>query len=156
VRQGAGEAGQPADGAAEEELEDGMNLLLERLQLDPDVTIGGLTVDGEWECWTLEDPVRPNGVKIWGETAIPAGQYVVDITYSTRFKRDLPLLMDVKGFEGIRIHVGNTHEDTHGCILVGMDRLTKSIGHSRMAFDRLFFKLQQAKRAGQKIAMEIR
>jgi hypothetical protein len=52
-----------------------MKLVLERLQMDPDVTIGSLTIDGAWECWTLEDAVRPDGVKIYGETAIPPGLY---------------------------------------------------------------------------------
>jgi hypothetical protein len=132
-----------------------MQLKLERLQLDPDVTIGSLSIDGDWECWTLEDVVRADGLKVWGETAIPAGHYTVDITRSPRFKRDLPLLLNVKGFEGIRIHPGNTADDTQGCVLVGMDRHGKSIGRSRLAFEALFGKLRQAKQRGEPISMEI-
>lgn len=132
-----------------------MKLRLERLQKDPDVTIGALSVDGDFECWTCEDTVRPDGVKIPGETAIPAGSYTVDITYSPRFSRDLPLLLNVQGFVGIRIHPGNTPDDTDGCILVGQDRMAKSIGHSRAAFDVLFAKLRVAKVKGDPITLEI-
>lgn len=132
-----------------------MNLKLERLQLDADVTIGSLSVDGEWQCWTCEDTVRAAGVKIAGETAIPAGTYLVDITMSARFKTLLPLLLNVPGFEGIRIHPGNTAADTEGCILVGADRMAKSVGRSRSAFTALFPRLRAAKALGEKIYIEI-
>jgi hypothetical protein len=132
-----------------------MKLVLERLQVDKDVTIGTLTVDGDWIAWTLEDPVRPDGVKVYGETAIPAGTYAVDITMSPRFGRELPLLLNVAGFVGIRIHPGNTVADTEGCILVGLDRLAKSIGRSRLAFNALFSKLKDAKQRKEPITMEI-
>ena len=108
-----------------------MKLKLERLQLDPDVTIGSLTVDDAWECWTLEDAVRP--VKVAGETAIPHGLYRVDITHSPRFQRDLPLLLSVPNFMGVRIHPGNTAADTEGCILVGLGHADDRITDSRAA-----------------------
>lgn len=132
-----------------------MKLVLERLQKDPDVTIGNLLVDGVFECWTLEDAVRPDGVKIYGETAIPPGLYSVDITRSPRFKVDMPLLVNVAGFVGVRIHTGNTADDTEGCVIVGTDRLAKSLGRSRMAYDELFRKLSAAKRRSEPISMEI-
>ena len=132
-----------------------MKLKLERLQLDPDVTIGSLSVDGEWECWTLEDTVRPPGVKVPGQTAIPAGLYPVEITFSPRFQRDLPLLIGVPNFDGVRIHPGNTAADTDGCILVGHDRYAKSVGHSRMAFEQLFTKLRVAAIKRESIFLEI-
>ena len=116
-----------------------MKLTLERLQLDPDVTIGALHVDGAFQCWTLEDVVRPAGApKVFGQTAIPYGSYRIDVTFSPHFGRDLPLVCAVPGFCGVRIHPGNTAADTEGCILVGNDRLAKSLGHSRAAFDALF------------------
>lgn len=132
-----------------------MMLQLERLQLDRDLTIGSLTLDGDWECWTLEDTVRPPGVKVPAQTAIPPGVYRVVINLSNRFKRELPLLQDVPNFAGVRIHAGNTAADTEGCILVGCDRLAKSIGRSRVAMDNLMIKLQAAQRRGEPITLEI-
>jgi hypothetical protein len=132
-----------------------MELDLKRVQLDDDVTIGSLEVDGVWECWTLEDTVRADGVKIAGETAIPSGRYTVDITMSPRFKVELPLLVNVDGFVGVRIHPGNSAQDTEGCILVGQDRQAKSIGHSRAAFNRLMTKLSAAKSRGEPITLEV-
>ncbi len=133
-----------------------MKLDLERVQKDADVTIGSLSIDGDWECWTLEDPMRADGVKIYGETAIPFGTYTVEITQSPRFKRPLPLLLDVRNFSGVRIHPGNTTADTEGCILVGLDRHAKSIGRSRLAFDALFRKLEAALKRGEPVTLEIR
>ncbi len=102
-----------------------------------------MTVNGIFECFTLEDVERP--VKIKGETAIPKGTYKVIINQSNRFKRQLPLLLNVPGFEGVRIHAGNTNHDTEGCILVGQTRHKEFIGKSRKAFDKLFKKMQKAK-----------
>lgn len=132
-----------------------MKLELERIQTDPGVTIGSLRVDGDWAAWTCEDPVRPAGVKVHGQTAIPAGTYKVVITESARFKRPLPLLLDVPMFEGIRIHPGNTAADTEGCILVGMDRLGSSVGRSRLAFDALFTQIRGALNRREEVTIEI-
>ena len=132
-----------------------MKMILNRMQKDADVTIGELSVDEVFECWTLEDPVRPDGVKIYGETAIPDGTYTVDITYSPRFKVMMPLLINVKGFLGVRIHAGNTADDTEGCIIVGTDRLNKSLGRSRIAYDKLYAKIAAAKKRGEKIELQI-
>jgi hypothetical protein len=131
-----------------------MKLQLERVQKDPDVTIGSLSVDGEWECWVCEDTVR-SGPKVHGQTAIPAGTYEVVVTMSARFKKPLPLLLNVPGFAGIRIHPGNTAADTEGCLLPGADRLAKSVGRSRVAFDALFTKIKEAKAKGEKVVIEI-
>lgn len=132
-----------------------MQLVLERVQLDPDVTLGSLAVDGEWAAWTCEDTVREPGKKVAGQTAIPFGKYPISVTFSQRFKRDLPLLMYVPGFTGVRIHPGNTAADTEGCILVGLDRLAKSIGRSRAAFNALFPRLRDAVARGEPIVIEI-
>jgi hypothetical protein len=138
-----------------------MRLQLERLQKDLDVTIGSLSIDGDWECWICEDTVREvpgqpvSAWKVKTATAIPFGTYEIDITMSARFGKQLPLLLNVPGFDGIRIHPGNTAADTDGCLLPGADRLAKSVGHSVKAFDQLFARLRAAKSLGQKIFIEI-
>jgi hypothetical protein len=100
-------------------------------------------IDGVFECFTLEDIERP--VKIKAETAIPKGTYKVIINQSNRFKRLMPLLLNVPNFEGVRIHSGNTNHDTEGCILVGQTRNKNYIGQSRKAYAKLFKKMQAAK-----------
>ena len=120
-----------------------MQLTLIREQSTDYSTSGTLLVDGKFECFTLEDVVRDK--KVLGETAIPAGNYKVIIDMSNRFKRLLPLLINVPGFVGIRIHPGNTDKDTEGCILVGTSRRKDFVGNSRLAFGALFAKLQAAK-----------
>ena len=82
-----------------------------------DRTIGEMFVDGKHFCYTLEDPVRGDGIKIQDETAIPAGVYYCAVTYSPRFKRDMVEVQNVPMFTGIRCHGGNTPEDSSGCIL---------------------------------------
>jgi hypothetical protein len=119
-----------------------MELQLKRTDFFENSTIGELSVNGELECYTLEDKVRP--VKIKGKTAIPAGRYEVIINYSQRFNRPLPLFLNVPNFEGVRIHSGNTAADTEGCILVGMTKEEEFIGQSKVAFERLFPKLKAA------------
>ena len=89
--------------------------------------IGDLFIDGEFFCYTLEDERRADGVKVYGETAIPTGTYNVKVTKSNRFKRLMPLLLDVPLFKGIRIHGGNTSKDTLGCILVAFNTDYKKI-----------------------------
>ncbi len=113
-----------------------MKIELIRARSSDKSTIGRLLIDGVFQCWTLEDVVRP--AKIAHETAVPAGTYKVSITESNRFKRRLPLLVDVPGFEGIRIHPGNCAADTDGCILVGTSCVADWVGGSRVAFDSLF------------------
>ncbi len=120
-----------------------MKIEVKRLHKTENSTIGELLIDGVWECYTLEDKERD--VKIKNETAIPRGTYKVIINQSNRFKRLLPLLLNVPNFEGVRIHSGNTNHNTEGCILVGRTRSKDFIGQSRKAFDSLFAKMQKAK-----------
>ena len=120
-----------------------MKIEVKRLHRTDNSTIGELTIDGKFECYTLEDKERD--VKIKGDTAIPKGTYKVIINQSNRFKRLLPLLIGVPNFEGVRIHAGNSNHDTEGCILVGQNRSVDYITKSRKAFDSLFKKMQGAK-----------
>jgi len=132
-----------------------VKLELRRVQCSADATIGELSVDGAWECFTLEDEVRLDGVKVYGKTAIPAGTYQVSITYSPKFNRRMPLIDNVPGYSGIRIHTGNTAFDTEGCILVGRTRSVGFIGQSRQAFAALFNKLTAAIAKGERITITI-
>jgi hypothetical protein len=120
-----------------------MKLKLLREKSSDDTTIGKLYIENEFFCYTLEDKVRDK--KVYGETAIPIGTYKVVITWSPRFKRQLPLLVDVPGFDGIRIHPGNTHKDTEGCILVGEYVEGEFLYKSKIAFDRLYTILIKSK-----------
>ena len=119
-----------------------MNLKLVRKTFTEESTIGELSIDGKFECFTLEDKVR--AVKIHGATAIPEGIYEVIINFSSRFKRPLPRLLKVPNFEGILIHPGNTAADTEGCILVGTGKGKDVVTNSRVAFKALFTKLEAA------------
>lgn len=100
-----------------------LKLLLIRKHYSFDCTIGELfrvdynTQKTERICYTLEDASSDH--KVYGQTCIPTGTYKVKNTYSNRFGKILPLIMDVPGYEGIRIHGGNSAKDTLGCILVG-------------------------------------
>ena len=119
-----------------------MILKLARKFYTEESTIGELSIDGDFECYTLEDKVR--AVKIGGKTAIPSGIYEIVISFSQRFKKRLPLLLNVPNFDGIRIHPGNTAKDTEGCILVGTSAGTDKVLQSKIAFNKLFTRLEQA------------
>src|SRR5258705_2968772 len=111
-------------------------------------TIGELTINGVLECFILEDKDRGlrqgmttselMALKIKTKTAIPTGRYEVVVSFSNRFHKMLPLLLDVPAFEGIRIHPGNTDADTEGCLLPGKTKSADAVASSRIAFTALF------------------
>lgn len=131
-----------------------MDMLLQRLPSDEHRTHGDLYVDGQWQCYTLEDVVRD--VKIKGETAIPAGKYRITLEHSRRFGPSTITVKDVPGFTGVRIHAGNTEGDTEGCPLVGQVRADASILKSRAALDELKPEIAAALQAGELVWLEIR
>ena len=122
-------------------------LYLRRLWLTQNSTIGILGTPDDWQCYVLEDVVRI-GPKVYGRTAIPAGRYEIVITYSNRFKRPLPLLLRVPGFEGIRIHPGNTAADTEGCLLPGTTMSEDAVSQSRLAFGQILSRLKKWMKSG--------
>ena len=125
--------------------EDAVNMTLTRRWFTERSTIGVLTVDSLHECYALEDQYRPGDirvVKVAGRTAIPLGRYRVVLDFSPRFGTTLTRLLDVPGFDGIRIHAGNTDADTEGCILVGTVREPDRILASRVALDALMAKIR--------------
>jgi hypothetical protein len=127
--------------------EGNMELWLERRYKKEKYTIGVLYIDNELFCNTLEDKVRdlPNEKKVPGATAIPAGRYRVVMSWSNRFKRVMPELLGVPYFEGIRIHGGNTAENTEGCILLGKNTEVGVVTNSGYYVDKLEKKLLATK-----------
>lgn len=120
-------------------------------------TISDFYIDGAKVCNICEDPVRvlidknkdgdfddSGEGKVYGDTAIPAGKYEVVITYSNRFKKYLPLLLNVPGYEGIRIHPGNSSVDTHGCLLPGINDVQGKVSSSVKYFTLIFDKISNA------------
>ena len=130
-----------------------MKLTLQRKHGTKCYTDGTLSIDGVFFCDTVEDQERP--VKIAGQTAIPVGTYKVIINQSARFKKMMPLLLNVQSFEGVRIHAGNTAKDTEGCILVGMKFKLGFITKSRNTFNALMVILNEAKAKQDPIILEI-
>lgn len=132
-----------------------MRLELRRIAKRPTYTIGRLYINEEYFCDTIEDTDRGlnsymsleeiKAKKVKGKTAIPTDTYRVKITYSPRFKKDMPLIENVVGFDGIRIHSGNTAEDTEGCIIVGENKVVGKVINSKETYNKLFSILLQYK-----------
>lgn len=131
-----------------------MNITLNRIAKKAKYTIGKLYINDQYFCDTLEDTDRGltqsmteqqiGSKKVYGETAIPTGTYRIIISYSNKFKKQMPLLLNVPGFAGIRIHSGNTEKDSLGCILVGKNKAVGKVLESRDTYSKLFFILQGA------------
>ena len=135
-----------------------MKIIIERFDFTDESTIGTLNCDG-FVCFSLEDTDRylednPED-KQYGKSAIPRGKYKIIITYSNRFNRELPLLISVPGFSGVRIHPGNGPQDTEGCILVGSTHSKDFVGNSRATFQKLFDRIENALDSGQDVELEI-
>lgn len=128
-----------------------MELLLTRTTRTEESTIGTLSINGVQFCYTLEDKDREleksdplwaiQSEKVWGKTAIPSGRYEVVMNMSARFKQYMPLLLNVPGFEGVRIHAGNKAADTEGCILLGTTKAKDFIGQSKIAYGKFLAKI---------------
>lgn len=117
------------------------------------LTSGSLYINGFFECYTLEDAVRDLGEncqgKQYGITAIPAGEYPLILSFSNRFQKYMPEILNVPCFKGIRIHSGNKPEDSEGCLLAGTNRTKDGLivgGTSRPAFESLMRKLRIAEK----------
>lgn len=150
-----------------------MLLQVQRRWFSPRSSIGRLYVNGLYHSFTLEDADRElqgQSVLKWkvkNQTAIPRGRYPVIVNRSNRFsalatKRAghpvdvfLPLLLNVSGFDGVRIHPGNGPQHTEGCILVGNTRAVDWVSSSRAAFDALLPKIEHALARGDTVAIEV-
>ena len=138
-----------------------MNIEVHRRKSSSLSTLSEVYVDGELVCFALEDPVREKpGVpveewKVKGETAIPAGRYLVKIQWSPRFTRMLPRLQEVPGFQGVLIHPGNYPRDTEGCILPGTQIAGDAVVESRVAFLELFQRIKDAEEGNEEVWLTI-
>lgn len=152
-----------------------MKLLLRRIFKGPRYTIGKLFINGVYECDTLEDQDRGltsqmsleeiKAKKVYGVTAIPTGTYSINMTtispkfkdraWAKPYKGILPRLENVKGYEGVLIHVGNKAEDTLGCILVGENKVKGQVINSTATFYELMTVLLKAQSAGEVIELTI-
>lgn len=128
-----------------------MLIKIKRIAKKNDYTIGKMYINGEYFCDTLEptdrglkqtdilSDIKKNKVK--GKTAIPTGLYYILLNYSPKFKKILPYIDNVKGFSGIRIHSGNTADDTEGCILVGYNTVVGKVTNSKDTLSKLIGKM---------------
>lgn len=137
-----------------------MKLKLVRDIYKDNFTLGKLSIDGVEKFFTVEDKDRDlenGGAKVKAQTAIPKGTYKVDITFSPKYQKKMPILLNVPQFTGIRIHSGNDIDDTEGCILVGMSRneTTGWISESRKAISELYPMLFAAYEKNEPITIEI-
>ena len=152
-----------------------MELILERIAKRKTYTIGRLYIrrqvmdeylpgiEDQYFCDTLEPTWRDyaNGAyKVKGRSAIPEGRYAVVISFSPKFKQWLPILLGGPEFnrkwQGIRIHAGNTSEDTEGCILVGKNKLVGQVVDSRIWLHRLKQKIVEAKDKGEAVWLTVK
>ena len=145
-----------------------MELQMHRYGCHPNHTAGIVTINGMFECFTLEDPLRE--MKIPGETGIPAGRYQIVMRHEggmvKRYKDKFAWhggmlwLQDVPGFEWVYIHIGNYVRDTEGCILVGENPATDPnspmIGSSTGAYVLLYKEIERALAAGEEVWIDIR
>lgn len=131
-----------------------MEITLQREPSDEYRTHGDLTVDDEWHSHTLEDVVRAKKIK--GKTAIPAGRYRVTLENSPRFGPGTITINDVPDFTGVRIHGGNTENDTEGCPLVGMERTAYGIRDCKPALDSLKQEIAAAIQGGEEVWITIK
>lgn len=135
-----------------------MKIEVNRIFKASNYTIGELSVNNNYVCDTLEDKVRVDGEKVYAETAIPTGTYTLVLSYSNKFKKVMPEILNVPNFSGIRIHCGNSSKDTEGCLLVGKwDGKTENwISDSKNSYNKLYPLLEEAFNKKENITITIK
>lgn len=142
-----------------------MELNVKRIARKDGYTIGRLFINNEYFCDTLEDTDRGlistmqvNEIlakKVKAQTAIPTGKYDVILTFSPRFKRVLPLLLNVPGYQYIRVHNGNRPDSTEGCLLVGENKAKGQVLNSRATLEKLMSILLDCEKRKEKVTILI-
>ncbi|MBF1506472.1 MAG: hypothetical protein HXN91_00015 [Prevotella pallens] len=142
-----------------------LNLKLERKWKKEKYTIGNLYVNGVFFSNVLEDKTRGlrqnmtleeiKKIKIHGQTAIPSGRYEIRVTLSARFRRQLPVLLNVPGYVGVRIHPGNTDANTEGCLLPGKNDRVGQVSNSRATMAILQQRIEETIAQGGKVFIDI-
>ena len=142
-----------------------MEIRVKRIARKDGYTIGRMSLNNEYFCDTLEDTDR--GLKSTmseeeilskkrkGITAIPTGEYDVILTFSPKFKRVLPLFLNVPGYQYIRVHHGNLPSSTDGCLLVGENKIKGQIVNSRATLERLMSVLLECEKKKEKVTILI-
>ena len=136
-----------------------IKFLLQRDVCAPGFTLGRLFVDGMMYGFTCEDQDRKleenPGAKIKGRTAIARGLYRLTLSFSNRFKKVMPLIKDVPGFEGVRIHGVNDADDTEGCPLLGKTRTAVGVINCADVNAALIEFIRQAEDQGDAVWIEV-
>jgi len=135
-----------------------MKLELKRDVFADTFTLGTLLANGKHLGFTCEDTDRKledGNEKIYGKTAIPRGKYKVIISYSQRFKKPMPEVLDVPGFSGVRIHGGNTDADTLGCPLLGSARTGNGVANCKPINERLITLIEQCEEVGEEVWLTV-
>ena len=147
-----------------------MKILIKRFRSHKEkggFTLGKMYIDGEFMCYTCEDEFRK--VKVNDETRIPCGIFEVKFKPSSRFDADyikrfgksfhkgMLWIINVPGFEGILIHIGNSEKDTSGCLLVGLDMIETEgkVGRSADAYKKIYPIISGALINNKKVTIEI-
>lgn len=142
-----------------------MEIRVKRIARKDGYTIGKMYINGAYFCDTLEDTDR--GLKdtmqvseilarkVKAQTAIPTGKYEVILTYSLKFKRVLPLLLNVPGYQFIRVHNGNRPDSTEGCLLVGENKAKGQVLNSRATLEKLMSVLLECEKKKEKVTITI-
>lgn len=142
-----------------------MEIQVNRIARKDGYTIGRMSLNGEYFCDTLEDTDRGLNSsmqeseilakKVKAQTAIPTGKYDVILSFSPRFKRVLPLLLNVPGYQYIRVHNGNRPDSTEGCLLVGENKVKGQVLNSRATLEKLMSALLECEKRKEKISITI-
>lgn len=142
-----------------------MEIIVKRVARRDTYTIGKMYLNGEYFCDVLEDRDRGltqstplstiKKIKIPNETAIPTGLYKVIVNMSPKFRRFLPRLLNVPGFEGVLIHRGNSDKDSSGCLLIGENKVKGKVINSTIYENKLVDILSKVQNSGEEITIKI-